>query len=203
MRRRLVSGGLVALAAAPTLLGCGDECPALEACDIRRSECQAHTAQVAVCLSGNDAVQPPVNVVDAEWYIEQQSSQAEAEPETPDQRAERLALALLNMMPTELQVSALESEYWATVAAFYDSETGEVTVLDRGQPLGDSGAVTTLLHEMVHAMQFQRILPDDPAFGDDDAGLALSAVFEGEAELYEDLATALGFGYQPSEIDWP
>jgi len=51
-------------------------------------------------------------------------------------------------------------------------------------------------------MQYQRAQPADPALGDDDGGLARSAVFEGEAELYEERATAIGFGYQPWDIDW-
>jgi hypothetical protein len=191
----------VALAAS-ALPGCGDECPALESCDIRRSECQAHTAAVAACLSGNGSVRPQVNVVDAPSYIEEQSLQAEAEPESDDDLAEERALALLALMPTNPEVGALTNDYWATVGAFYDPDTGGVTVLDRGQPLNGSSAVLTLLHEMVHAMQFQREQPGDVPSSDDDAGLARSAVLEGEATLYADLAEAFGYGYQPSEIDW-
>jgi hypothetical protein len=203
MRAALIVSNLVALAAGLPLLGCAaDACPGLESCDIRRASCQLHTAAVTRCLSGNDTGEPRVNVVNAPSYVEQRTAEAEAEPETEDLRDERQALALLNLMPAERDVAASQAEIWSRVAAFYDSDTGEITVLDRGQPLDSPNLVVLLLHEMVHAAQDQRDDAYELRAGDDDGALARRALTEGEAVLYEDLATALGYGYEASDFDW-
>ena len=184
------------------LAGCAGGCPVLEACDIRRSSCQAHTAQVATCLTGDTTVRPAVVVVAAASFVEEQIADG-GEAESDDERDQRRGLALLNMMPAEPDAPELVRDYWATVGAFYDSDTKAVTILDRGLPLDGAGAVTTLLHELVHSLQDSREQGSPEAAQDDDDGsMARSGIVEGEAVLYQDLAQARGFGIDPGDVHW-
>jgi len=199
-RRTLAA--LVALFAILPLTGCGGGCPVLEACDIRRSACQEHTAKVASCLTGDTTARPAVVVVDAQSYVQEQIAGG-TEAESDDERAQRRGLALLNLMPAQLDAPELIRGYWDTVSAFYASDTKQVTILDRGYPLDGGNAVSTLLHELVHALQDGR----EPSYpeaepDDDDGSMARTGIVEGEAVLYEDLARARGFGVDPDDVDW-
>jgi hypothetical protein len=201
-RARPALAALLALLGVLPATGCTGDCPVLESCDIRRAKCQAHTTEVATCLSGDTAVHPALVVVDAQVYIEEQIA-GDTDTESDDQRDLRRGLALLNLMPAQLDAPELERQYWDTVGAFYDPDTKQVTILDRGQPLDGGGAVTTLLHELIHALQDDREQRSpEVARDDDDGAMALTGIVEGEAVLYQDLARARGFGVDPDDIDW-
>jgi hypothetical protein len=182
------------------LAGCEGDCPRLERCDIRSGSCQRHTAKVAACLAGEPGVAVPVSVVDAASFIDDAVGDAS---ETPDERDLRRGLALLGLMPSEQDPAAAERTTWSIVAAFYDPETAAVTVLDRGENEDDS--VRILLHEMIHAIQYQRpgLAAQEEAIGGYDAGRAWDALIEGEAVLYQDLATVDAYGFEAEDFDWP
>ena len=92
------------------------------------------------------------------------------------------------MPPDEDPLETLLQTRTPLTAAFYDTETKAITVVDRGGDFDDVAAVTTFAHESVHALQDRE---HDLAefFGryavDDDKALATTAVFEGEATVYE------------------
>jgi len=185
-------------------VACSGDCPTLRECDIRDSSCQQQTAEVAACLRGGTAVLAPVVVVDAQAFVESQVADAQNNPESADARDLRRGLALLSLASWNADQSTVIRDYWNDVAAFYSSKTGKVTVLDRGRPVDGPSAVRLLVHEFVHAMQHQDL-------GDDyytrhsatyDADLALTGMTEGEAVLYQDLATAFGYDRDPNDIDW-
>lgn len=197
--------GFCLIASASALSGCttGD-CDPLESCDIRDHSCQEKVAKVVACLRDSSAVTPRVDVVDADDFIDAQVKNAEDDPLSDDQRAQYKALNLLALMPKDAEASDLAADEWANVAAFYDSETRRVTVLDRGYELEGPGAVLLLVHELVHAQQARETDGDFYPASDDsrDAHWAANALVEGEAALYQDLAETFAYGVEPGELDW-
>src|SRR5262249_48845676 len=127
-----------------------DECPSLHACDIRKVSCQRETAEVTKCLRGGTTPAPRVAVVDADDFIAAQEDMAE-EPEA-EQDARR-GLALLRLMPRDSSPRELARQRWDNVGAFFDPDSGGVTILDRNKEIDSPWAVILLLHEYVHAMQ--------------------------------------------------
>lgn len=189
-----------------TLLGACNtgDCEQLESCDIRERSCQDSVAKVVACLRDSRAVTPRVQVVDADEFIDEQASQADQEPFDDDTRDHYRALSLFRLMPAKAEPGQLARDEWDDVAAFFDSETRRVTVLDTGTPLDDPGSVIVLAHELVHAQQ-SRETDDEfylPADGSRDAYWAASAIVEGEATLYQDLADVYAYGFEPRELDW-
>lgn len=190
---------LVALSACTT----GD-CDPLESCDIRDESCQEKVAKVVACLRDSNAVTPRVDVVDADDFVDDQVNDADAAPWSDDQRDHYRALSLIDLMPKDVEPGELAADEWANVAAFYDSETRRVTVLDRGYVLDGPGSVLLLAHELVHAQQARET---DGAFyeaSDDsrDGHWAANALIEGEAALYQDLAETFAYGIEPGDLDW-
>jgi hypothetical protein len=195
---------VIAGACTAAVLACSGGCPTVRECDIRDAECQRRTADVAACLRGGASPAPPIEVVDAKAFIESEVQEAVSQPASDDLRDLRRGMALFNLVPVRDDLSSTVRDYWNDVAAFFSSKTGKVTILDRGAPLDGPSAVLLLVHELVHAMQHLEL-------GDDyyrangttyDRSLALDGVTEGEAVLYQDLATAHGIDRDPDDVDW-
>jgi hypothetical protein len=180
------------------------DCDPLESCDIRERSCQESVAKVIACLRGSRAVAPAVKVVDADDFIDEQVSDADGEPFNDDRRDHYRALHLFRLMPAEIESGQLAFDEWNDVAAFFDPETHGVTVLDRGRAVDDSSSVLLLAHELVHAQQSRET--DDafyePADDSRDASLAATAMVEGEAIFYQDLAAIYAYGFEPDDVDW-
>ncbi len=76
----------------------------------------------------------------------------------------------------------------AGIVALYIPALGEIVMIDRGRPLDDIAANSTLAHELVHVLQDREhdllsFTPDRSAGSD--RSLAAKAVIEGEASLYQ------------------
>jgi hypothetical protein len=187
------------------LSGCSsDECETVVACDIRQRDCQERTGKVLACLRGSGSVLPEITVVDAEGYIDRQIAEVTGSPEPPEAQNLRRSLGLFGLMDPDAEPAAVEREYWANVAAFFSGEDQRVTILDRGTALDRPESVTLLVHELVHALQSSEN-PDDGALDccdNYDQFLAFRALVEGEALLYQDLATVYGYGDDPDELEW-
>lgn len=196
-------GFAVVLAAALGACSSGD-CEQLSSCDIREKSCQDSVAGVVACLRESRAVTPKVKVVDADRFIDEQADDADAEPFEDDRRDHYRALSLLRLMPAAASPGQLARNEWENVAAFFDTETHRVTVLDRGSALDDPGTLIVLAHELVHAQQSRETDDEfyEPSDDSRDAYWAASAIVEGEATLYQDLADLYGFGFEPEDADW-
>jgi hypothetical protein len=185
--------------------GCSsDECETVVACDIRQRDCQERTGKVLACLRGSGSVLPEITVVDAEAYIDQRIAEVTESPEPPADQNLRRGLGLFGLMNPNAEPASVAREYWANVAAFFSGEDGRVTILDRGSALDQPESVTLLVHELVHALQSAEN-PGEAAFDccdSYDQYLAFRALVEGEAELYQDLATVYGYGDDPDELEW-
>jgi hypothetical protein len=144
--------------ASGTFWGCSsNECDTVQACDIRKAACQQQTLEVLTCLRGGEGALPRIEVVDAGAFIAEQVGSAQAEPLPDEEVLLREALALFRLMAPATQPGEVEAEYWNGVAAFFSAEHRQVTILDRGSPLDEPGAVILLVHELVHALQAARL----------------------------------------------
>jgi hypothetical protein len=180
------------------------DCAVLESCDIRERSCQDQVAKVVACLRGSRSVTPKVDVVDADDFIDERVKSADDEPLEDDVRAHYRALHLFRLMPADVEAGQLAEDEWDDVAAFFDSETHRVAVLDRGVALDSASSVSLLAHELVHAQQ-SRETDDEfylPADDSRDASWAASAMVEGEATLYQDLGDVFAYGFDPEDLDW-
>jgi hypothetical protein len=185
-------------------LGCGVECDAPSDCDIRDASCQRQVARALLCLRGGEAIDVPVHVVAADRYEREQL--AMVEPSDADEtRLFYRGLALLDLGSPQLDLAAATHLSLNNIAAFYDPDERAVTILDRGQPLDEVDYDGVLAHELVHAQQdrehgFAALFEH---FGDTvDSDLALSAVTEGEAELYQGHFTANALGFAIGDVRW-
>lgn len=216
-----------ALAALLGLWGCGDEdrpapladglagvpvegCEqfSYRTCDIRKAGCQDELFALMACLRGEDvatAEPPPVSVLTEAQAaarvvegIQAPSAEAQADFTAEVRGLELLGLLEPGLIGDSADVLGVTIE---AVAAYYKPSSKEVVIIDRGDSLSDLGSNGTLAHEFVHALQDRR--HDLGSFGSDsglssDQSLALSAVVEGEATLYELLMT---IAYRGSHLD--
>lgn len=104
---------------------------------------------------------------------------------TPEDAAldQRVLVALGAISPDTDLRETLIGLYGDQVAGFYDPDTGELVVGTDGD--ADPATQMFLAHELVHALTDEQIgLPDLEDFeGNDDAGLASTALIEGDASL--------------------
>lgn len=204
VRRHRFATLLTVACTATTAVACSGECPTVQECDIRDAECQRRTAEVTACLRGGSAPAPPIEVVDANVFIDSEVQGAVSQPPSEDVRDLRRGIALFNLLPKRDDPGSTVRDYWDDVAAFFSSKTGKVTILDRGAPLDGPSAVLLLVHELVHAMQHVEL--GDAYYESHgttyDSSLMLDGITEGEAVLYQDLAKAYGFGEDPDDVDW-
>jgi hypothetical protein len=114
------------------------------------------------------------------------------------------ALKLLHMIDPD-ETPDDETEFMVSnVAAFYDANRHNVTIIDRGATANPALSVQTLAHELVHAAQDR-----DVGFGrlyqsvvSRDNVNAMSALLEGEATAYGLLVDAKQLDIPKGAIDW-
>lgn len=185
---------LLADSRARAIEGC--ETFSYETCDIRDSDCQSELFGLVACLRGESVAadaSPPVSLLSEAEAAELMRGDAEAEADpalVDDFSANVRGLELLGLLDPGLisAPSDVVDVRIQSVAAFYQPSTRAVVIIDRGDPLADLDANATLAHEFVHALQDRR--HDLGSFLGDvqdssDRALALSAVVEGEAMLYQ------------------
>jgi hypothetical protein len=180
-------------------------------CDVLEHDCQAELFQLVACLRGGEALPselPPVRLLNESEAIAAVLDTI-TEPPAPAVRFEAMAhaLELLGLLAPGLL--STESEVLevtiASAVALYVPATTEVIIIDRGNPLADLDANAVLAHEFVHALQDQQ--HDLSRFGlepeqDSDRALALSAVIEGEATLYQLLLSLAYSGRALDSVDY-
>ncbi len=174
----------------------------LTLCDITTSACQEdlYYADLRVRGDGYDPFggMPPIRTISEDQYREELKAEAAAAPSTDASPWWDTALKLLHFVPeTSVEETSIDNDV-TNVAAYYSPESKSVTVVSH--PVDPSQAsdtearlnqqiasMTTLAHELIHAIQDRELnLRHIPAASSDEylAGLAL---IEGDASLYEDL----------------
>ena len=195
----------------------------LGSCDVLEASCRERILDAVICVRGTPGVMPAVRILTEDEYrqelLEAQGLASEDDAGVdddagsdddagrdaasdargagtdvePDHWSE--ALVLLGLLaPMTDNTTASIDEAAQFVAGFYDSNTQRMTLIDRGQPLDNDGAVTLLAHELVHALQDQEVGLRE--FGERGPGAvdgwhSRNCLIEGEAVLYEELSFAL------------
>jgi hypothetical protein len=165
----------------------------MERCDVRKAACQDRALRHAACLRGrneNTDLSLPVTIMDREEYVRRSAESAREESRESAHMRRGLALFGLEQADADAEQAA-EQRAWL-VGAFYDPDERGITILDFGRP--DSVyAVTTLVHEMVHALQDAagQLSAREPTRRLDQS-LAYDALIEGEATIAKDEALVLG-----------
>ena len=202
-RAAMIAGLVMAggLACAPDAT-CG-----LRQCDIRQPDCQRDNVRATACLRGQTAVDFPVTLKPQETYIAEAEQEAAAvsEAEREHFRIWQRGLATMGLGDPDVTLTQSAREQASWVAAYYDSGTKAVTVIDGGQPLDSEEAVTLLVHEAAHALQDHTVGLDAflGRFPEDlDRLLASKSVTEGEASVIEDLAALGLFGGRAKDVAW-
>jgi hypothetical protein len=196
----------LALALAVAVAGCGDDpwC-GLEICDIRQASCQRMAGEAAACLRETQPANVSVRVIDRDQYIAEESAAPPTAEEETAFRRWNAGMALLRLGPPDLTLSRAIAIDADNVGAYYSRAGKTITVVDHGYPMESRGAVSLLVHEMVHALQdatvgleslFTLHAPDR------DRTMAVAAVIEGEASYLGDIASVSLFGSDPHDVPW-
>jgi hypothetical protein len=193
------------------LLACGRRAE-IEACNIAQRSCQEDIYYEIVRLRGDgfDPFQgvPPMRTITLGEYRDELTAdqappaQAPAPKEPPKIDPVQVAFQLLGLVArTTSTAAAAIDDRVNNVAAFYDWNRSDVTVIDRGDEHNDGADTTLLAHELVHAFQHaEQSL--GATLNTTDSNFADQALVEGEAVLYEHLIGAEIQGIPPRQVDW-
>lgn len=198
---------LCVLLAGGAAVGCNDACrDTAEVCDIRDEVCQRTIMAALSCLRGGDTQLPPVTLVSEDELAMQLAQRADPTPkeELAFERMNR-GLALFELGSGDYDYEDATQDSVSDIAAVYFQDTKEIVVVDRGQPLRTQSAVATFAHELTHALQDAEYDLDKYRARwatDLDSSLAIRAVIEGEAVLYQLLVSAQLQERSPFAADW-
>ena len=199
----------------PARLGAPTSVPGCEAhdhepCAIDERECRERLAELAACAwggAGTAAVKPPVSFLSRTEYRDlvydalADSRAMLTESNRWEDVWVRLGLASREQLSDDAMADSI-SEF---VAAFYDSETESITMIDSDSaPTDDVYASAILVHEYVHALQdaandLEALSQRQPHTSD--ATWALRALVEGEADFHTTRVMAAMFGLELDELD--
>src|SRR5688572_10346097 len=125
----------VAIGALSLLAACASEkpCRSFPQCDIRNPGCQADVWREAQCT--RDAARsemPPVRVIDVAALRTELEARVASDVPEPDAVHLDRALELLGLVPegASLAASQIDAQV-ASLAAYYDTEDGSITIVDR------------------------------------------------------------------------
>lgn len=181
----------------------------LEPCDIREESCQFDTLLAVQDLRGATwdpwLSLPPTRVIrEAHYRDEVLAERAKSLAEQGGYDYLTAGLKLLRMIDPDEAPDAAANFAVSSVAAFYDPRSRKVSIIDRGSGGNQLSDVATLAHEFVHAAQDR-----DVGFGrlyenarGRDGTLAVNALIEGEATLYEMLVVAKQRDLPKGYVNW-
>lgn len=201
-----------------SVVGCADggdfddtslPCPPTNySCDITDEACAAAVLDLTACIRGDEVPElPKINRLTARQFGEQLSAEAEEEEHGPSPWDP--VLAALGMLPSGRSlVEASIAEAVDSVAAFYDSETKEVSIItDAGSEDADPRERMYLLsHEFTHLLQDQAHDLEklsDEASSSTDRRLSLDMLVEGEAVVTSTRALLRLARRSPDDFDFP
>ena len=190
------------------LAGCAEEEPGPcehRVCSIDSDACVQRVAEVVACERGVEPLTPEVRYmtqaeVIAEWN---------ADMPTPEEEQANLrwidAEGLVGLMPAGYTTAQADADRADGIAAYYSSDTKEVTIIVDSGVDDDAFAYEILAHEMVHVYQdVEWDLTDllDAYATTFDRFLGLRAVVEGDASLFQSIASAALLDFTPSGTEW-
>jgi len=190
------------------LVACGGPID-FDACDIRDSSCQENIYLAVQRVRGNAwdpwLDMPEMRVISQDEFRAEIQADIDARPDDAPYSHYGASLSLLHLTdPVSTMIEDDRTEATVSnVAAYYDTQTKNVTIIDRGAGTDFEDDTYTLAHELVHAAQDRDVgIQAWARRGTISQSHASSAVIEGEATLYANLATAPIRGFGPLETNW-
>lgn len=189
------------------LAACGGD-TRLSTCDIREASCQLEVFLAVQDVRGSlwdPWIEPaPMEVISEAAYRAQVIAERERALQQTGVDYLGEGLKLLRMIdPNETPDQEIDFKV-ASVAAYYDSLTHRINIVDAGEPEDPALAVRTLAHELVHAAQDRDVglgrLYQDAATTNNVH--ALGALLEGEAVTYAYLVDAKQLDIPKGALDW-
>lgn len=160
------------------------------------------------CIRPSTGNRPAVELVSETEFTERVRSDANEGVDESDLAREiewNRGLALFGLAPEQYDRDEQLRAHTADVTAAYFRKGRRVLVIDRGEPTDDRNAVTTLVHEFVHALQDSELDLDRYTrhWGKTyDSALAITGLTEGEAVHYMLLASIDERGLGVDDVDW-
>ena len=206
----LLRPGVVAIAALLGL-GCGeaDDDPCEQRlCSIDEADCVKRVSEMLACrLRDVRVLEPNVRLLTiAEAEIEVADRIEPLSPlEILDYETYYRGEALFGLMPRDYTYEPPSQKGLEGVVAYYVRETQDIVIITDRVGEEEEDAYATLVHELVHAYQDDRV--DLDALSEEhgttlDRLLALRAIIEGEAELYESLTEIAFADLTPETVNW-
>ena len=199
----LVSSAFLALSSA----SCSDtsETPTQVPCDIREARCRSAIFALTAEVRGQSGAKiPPTRIITRDQFATETRAGVLQNMSSRDDLVLDATLRLLHFLETGTSLGdAMADSSIAAVAAYYDSATKAVTIIDDAAEEQSSGSLT-LSHEYTHALQDQReVLKtlDDTANSTDEAR-AVDALVEGEATILSDatMTRAANLEYKRDDV---
>ncbi|HKU38888.1 MAG TPA: hypothetical protein VJR89_12095 [Polyangiales bacterium] len=198
LRRTILGLGLIVFSAAcggdddrppPPPQGPKEACPRAEYdCDIADRECAQGILELTACIRGDDVPElPKINRVTAAQFGALLRAEAEERGQGPSPWDP--VLRALSLVPSgATSIDAAIDEAVQSVAAFYDSETKEVSVIEdaAGMPAAPRDRAYVLSHELTHALQDRAhdlTQLQEESGESTDRRMALGMLVEGEATV--------------------
>jgi hypothetical protein len=188
--------------------GCSEDaggCAGQQPCDITDARCQQAIFAATACERGQPGAHvPEVRTIGLDQY-EEELADAQSEPSANELTWEA-AYHLLGFLDDDETITGARTRTAAdNVAAYYETETKQVTVIDRenADPERD---FFILAHEFTHSLQDADV--DLEAFrkkwvSSTDASIAMGSLIEGEAMLVANGVALRADGLSPRDADWP
>ena len=186
--------------------GCEDDCASVFTCDIRTPDCQRSVVHAVTCHRGSDSLDlPKVTVVSEKELLDRLEETPPTDQELAAAEYVNRGLALYQLAPQSYDVDEQRGDVAAETSAVYLPRSKEILVIDRGEALDDETALETLAHEVVHALQdadHELVEYLGRWARTYDAALAVTALIEGEAVLYQGLIAAQFHGRKFEDVEW-
>jgi hypothetical protein len=182
-------------------------CEALDPrpCDTRRADCQSRLFEIAACLRGDEAGDPPpIITISPDEYAERlRALYAEDPPEDTTSLEHTLALFALSeegSFSADAEIERARTSVWGV----YAQDQAQIWLIDREEPLDGLIVNAVLVHEFAHALQDRAVGFEafyEAYASNRDSWLAVTALVEGEAELTEYRYATSALGLDPTRID--
>jgi hypothetical protein len=159
-------------------------------CDITESTCHRALFDLAKCLRGtSDAPLPPIEVLSDEEFTRRLSTpeeEAEVDPHAAAAQAQMTRVRAMLRLQRDEPKKAQADDHVARTAAIYDTR-GDYVWVRRDAETTSISANSTLLHELIHALQdaehdLLAVLSERRSY---DEQLTKIGLVEGEAMVYE------------------
>jgi hypothetical protein len=166
-------------------------------CDIRDNYCRRAIFRLTAQVRGQSGAKlPPSRIITRQQFATETRAALASTMRSRNTRLFEESLRLLQFLPADSSLDeAMADANIDGVAAYYDPNTANVTIIDDAAESLSSGSLT-LSHEFTHALQDQReglAALGKSAFSTD-SQMAVTALVEGEATILSDAAMTRAVG---------